>query len=93
MLGRLVDTVIKCMPVKPCRVTMIGDSECTISALDSPTASLAAYFANRLIEVEDNIKKWGAGTDTDEMKETEEEILSVLVRMSWLILFSTHLER
>ena len=62
VLGRLLDTVIKCLPVKPCRVTMIGDSECTISALDSPTASLAAYFANRLNEVEDNIKKWGTST-------------------------------
>ena len=60
VLARLMSTTMKCMPEKAKRITIIGDSECTISALDSTTASLAPYFANRICEVEDAFKSWGS---------------------------------
>ena len=52
ILGRVIDNAIPIMPEKPCRVIMIGDSQCTISALESMTAVLGPYFANRILELE-----------------------------------------
>ena len=57
ILGRIIDTVIPSMPEKPCRVTMIGDYQCTISALESMTAVLGPYFANRILELE-STRSW-----------------------------------
>ena len=33
-IGKAIDTAISSMPEKSCRVTMIGASQCTISALE-----------------------------------------------------------
>ena len=45
VLGRVIDSAIPSLPVKPCRISMFGDSQCTISALESVTAVLGPYFA------------------------------------------------
>merc|ERR1712030_131293 len=59
VMSRLISIVTKSMPEKPCRITMIGDSECTTAALENQTANLASYFANGIMEVEDKMKGWG----------------------------------
>ena len=68
--GRLIDTAIPSLPEKPCRVTMIGDSQCTISALESVTAILGPYFANRILELESTRNGWGVLNTDSEMIET-----------------------
>jgi hypothetical protein len=52
ILGRVIDNNIPRMPENPCSVTMIGDSQSTISALESVTAVLGPYFANCILELE-----------------------------------------
>ena len=49
---------------------MIGDSQCTISALESVTAILGPYFANRILELESTINGWGVLNTDSEMIET-----------------------
>ena len=76
VMSRLISIVTKSMPEKPCRITMIGDSECTIAALENQTANLASYFANRIMEVEDKMKSWGVKVPEENcLLDTEEEIL------------------
>ena len=55
-LGRTVGNVIPSMPEKPCRDTLIWELQCTISALES----LGANFANRILNLEKNMKSWGS---------------------------------
>ena len=55
ILVSLMDAVIGSFDVKPSLVTLVGDSSCTISAVESVTASLAAYFTNRVNEIEDKM--------------------------------------
>ena len=51
---------------------MICDSEATISALESRTASLAQYFANRVAKILEKIIIWGAISDIKDMMELEQ---------------------
>ena len=76
VLCRLIDRIMKCLDEKPCRVTMIGDSECTISAQESVTNSLAPYFSNRVNEAEDKMNSWGKKIETDKLEETSSEVMS-----------------
>ena len=73
--GRVIDNAIPSLPEKPCRVTMIGDSECTISVLESVTAVLGPYFANRILELESTRNGWGDLNQDAEMKETPLDIV------------------
>ena len=70
VLGRVIDSAIPSLPVKPCRISMFGDSQCTISALESVTAVLGPYFANRILELESTRNGWGTMNLDNEMKET-----------------------
>ena len=72
MMSRLIDSVLQALPEKAARVTMIGDSEATIAALESRTASLAQYFGNRVAKITEKINTWGASSDIKEMMELEE---------------------
>jgi hypothetical protein len=54
---------------------MIGDSQCTISALESVTAILGPYFANRILELESTRACWGDLNQDDEMKETPLDVV------------------
>ena len=51
LLTRLVNNIVKSLDVSPCRITVIGDSTCTISSCEMNAASLNPYFANRVIEI------------------------------------------
>ena len=72
MVARLMSTVIKAIPEQPARVTILGDSEATIAALDSRTASLGQYFGNRTAEIWENVNSWGQMLENNQMTEMEE---------------------
>ena len=63
--------VVKALPEKPARITCIGDSQCTIAAVEAVNTSLGPYFSNRVMEIEDNMKSWGEQIDSDIMTELE----------------------
>ena len=56
--ARLATLALSSLSEKPSRLTIIGDSQCTISTVESNSASLAAYFANRVSEFDDTVKAW-----------------------------------
>ena len=64
LLTRMLVVVCKALPVKPRRITLIGDSECTIASMEAVNVVLAAYFRNRVSECWDNLKMCGTVTDT-----------------------------
>ena len=59
LLTRLVNNIVKSLDVSPCRITVIGDSTCTISSCEMNAASLNPYFANRVIEIIHSMQSWG----------------------------------
>ena len=59
ILVRLLDHIIGKLAYKVKRVTLIGDSECTIASYESKHTILAAFFANRIAEITNTIKEWG----------------------------------
>jgi hypothetical protein len=75
VLGRVIDNAIPSLPEKPCMVTMIGDSQCTISALESMMAIFGPYFANRILDLESTRAGWGDLNQDAEMKDTSLDIV------------------
>ena len=57
---RLTTKVIKYHDIKPKRVSLITDSECSVAACDVNASSLATFFANRVLEIRENMKSWGS---------------------------------
>ena len=55
---------MKALVNKPSRITLIGDSECTISSMEATVVVLAQYFRNRKSECFDNLKTCGTLTET-----------------------------
>ena len=58
-LVRLTDTVLRSLADRVRRVTLIGDSSCTIASFDATTTLLAPYFGNRIGECMETIAAWG----------------------------------
>ena len=56
---RLASQVLKYHDVKPRRVTVITDSECSVSACDLNANSLATFFSNRVLEIVSTMREWG----------------------------------
>ena len=75
-LSRLMDSIIASVPIKPRRITLIGDSTCTIASCEANCASLGAYFANRVVEIVDLMDKWGVKTSVSALEELQEEEIS-----------------
>ena len=75
ILGRLMEQVVDAMREKPARITMVGDSTCVISAYESHTASLAPYFSNRIVEVEDKVQTWGKQLQQEQLEDTPLEVI------------------
>ena len=70
---RILDQVLASLDVKPVRVTIIGDSTCTISSCQVNCASLNPYFANRVMEILAFMAAWGVLCDlacTEELPDT-----------------------
>ena len=62
VLSRLIKSVVAGMKVKPRRITLCGDSTCTISACELNCASLQPFFSNRVVEILANLREvWGDG--------------------------------
>ena len=87
VLSRLMDVTVEAMRSKPARITLIGDSECAITATESHTASLSTYFMNRVIEVEDKMREWGVPLKQEKMIETPFEVLMDPNEKTKLLLF------
>merc|ERR1712239_69874 len=57
ILSRLLKIVVEALWEKPSSVTLAGDSQCTIAALEKSGGLLAPYFANRVSEISRNLKE------------------------------------
>ena len=57
ILSRLHKVVVEALWEKPTSVTIAGDSQCTIAALEKSGGLLAPYFANRVSEIVRNLKE------------------------------------
>ena len=55
VLTRVLKVVVPVLWESPLSVTIVGDSQCTIAALEKPGSFMAPYFANRISEVTRNI--------------------------------------
>ena len=59
LLSRVTSAVLEGMVDMPHTITLVGDSTCTIAATCCIDNTLAAYFSNRVMEVQDDhIEKW-----------------------------------
>ena len=58
ILCRLISACREGLPRVPDRITLIGDSECTISSVESEEGILAPYFAKRCEEIDEHMSKW-----------------------------------
>ena len=56
---RMTGKIIKHLSVKPCRVTLATDSQCSVAACDVNANSLAVFFSNRVIEIISTMENWG----------------------------------
>ena len=59
ILTRLLNVIVKAMEVKPRRISMFGDSECTIASVNATSTVLAPFFSNRVAEIIDTMAEWG----------------------------------
>ena len=48
--ARLADTIIKALSVRPRRLTVVTDSQCTVAAVSENANALNVFFANRVLE-------------------------------------------
>ena len=68
MLSRMTTASIPGMSKKPNRISLFGDSECTISAVDCMDGQLDIWFGNRVAEVLDHMEAWRKmGIEVDEL--------------------------
>ena len=51
LLVRLIDQILSALDNRPIRITLAGDSTCTVSVCSINSASLQPFFQNRVIEV------------------------------------------
>ena len=58
---RLCSKVVRALShtARPIRVTVAGDSKCSVTAVDTNCAALNPFFANRALEVIEAQKEWG----------------------------------
>ena len=54
---RTADRAMASMEVTPSRITVLGDSECTVASVEATASLLAPYFANRVSEVSEVMKR------------------------------------
>ena len=57
---RLSNLALRSMLEKPAKLTILGDSECCIAAVESDHGKLAPYLANRRVEVLEAFEAWGS---------------------------------
>ena len=72
---RLTSAVMKALDVKPKRITMLTDSQCSVAACSVNANSLAVFFSNRVIEITAARAEWGSarGMEADQEMTIEQE--------------------
>ena len=58
ILTRVVSCVLSSLMTLPARISLFGDSQCTISAVDCKDRALDTWFGNRVAEVHDRMGDW-----------------------------------
>ena len=79
---RLVDALVKSLEKRPRRISIMGDSTCTIASCELGCSSLAPYFSNRIAEVIEKMSSWGDPspvTMKEELLEEPEETVVDLI--------------
>ena len=71
MLTRLITNVAAALDVPPIRVTLAGDSTCTISCAEVNSAMLTPFFANRCVEIISAMSSWGEPATISATEEQE----------------------
>ena len=56
VLSRILPVVARALPERPERAIPVGDSECSIAALEKTGGVLGPYFGNRVAEIHENFK-------------------------------------
>ena len=75
---RLISNVIKSLSHThpPRRITIAGDSKCTVSVVDENAASLNPFFANRALEVHGKMKEWGQKSPVSATEELSDSFIA-----------------
>ena len=59
LLVRMTAAALPALSLKPKRITLCGDSECTISAVECEEGVLQVWFSNRVAEIVETMDSWG----------------------------------
>ena len=69
LLARAVTACLAVLSEPPSRISLYGDSECTISAMECTDCVLDTCFANRVAEVQEQLDAWRSqGLVVDKLK-------------------------
>ena len=78
---RLASKVIEALSVRPARVTIMTDSQCSVAACDLNASSLQMFFRNRVLEIITGMSEWGPVGKLEakaEMLDSDMELLNSL---------------
>jgi len=56
---RLLTKLVPALDTKPARISIIGDSTCTVSAVQLNVTGMKPYFSNRVLEIQDTLSTIG----------------------------------
>ena len=76
---RLATKVLDSMDVRPARVTIMTDSQCSVAACDQNASALQVFFRNRVLEIMNTMDSWGPVKRLDgktELSQTDLDMLS-----------------
>ena len=73
LLARLLKKIIPSMDNKPCRLTIFGDSTCTISSMQLSVQGMRPFFANRVLEITTILRNLGCEADREVTQELTRE--------------------
>ena len=65
LLARLLRKIVPNMDKKPARLSLMGDSTCTIASLQMNVTGMKPFFANRVLEVITHLRHMGKEADRD----------------------------
>ena len=68
LLTRLITSILPGFSKLPSRISLFGDSQCTISAVECDQRILQVWFGNRVAEIRDHMQSWrGKKVQVDEL--------------------------
>ena len=65
LLARLLRKVIPNMDTRPIRLSIMGDSTCTIASMQMSVTNMKPFFANRVLEIVTHLRHMGKEADRD----------------------------